>query len=68
MNLLMKSLVCASLRGKKEQTVSVRVAVREKWCQPDMNDKYDDMMTCLLSLQYLINYLILPSFAFVISI
>ena len=68
MNLLMKSLICASLRGKKEQIVRVEVAVREKWCYPDMNDKYDDMMTCLLSLQYLINYLILPSFTLLISI
>ena len=68
MNLLTKSLVCASLRGKKEQIVRVEVAVREKWCYPDMNNKYDDMMTCLLSLQYLINYLILPSFTLLISI
>ena len=67
MNMLMKSLACLSLRGKKEQTVSVRVAVREKWCYPDMNNKYDDMVTCLLSRQYSIIYLIFPSFALVIS-
>ena len=68
MNMLMKSLACLSLRGKKEQTVSVRVAVREKWCYPDMNNKYDDMVTCLLSRQYSIIYLILTSFTLLTSI
>ena len=68
MNMLMKSLACLSLRGKKEQTVSVRVAVREKWCYPDKNNKYDDMVTCLLSRQYSIIYLILTSFTLLTSI